>query len=85
MSPIGGCPASMASPRSGLHTELRVDRENILTFGEAYQSVQTLTIGELWAIPQMLRIAMIEAIQELAAEASRSCGIARSPTSGPTG
>ncbi len=51
------------------HTELRLDRENILAFGEAYQSVQTLTIGELWAIPQMLRIALIEAIQNLAAGA----------------
>ncbi len=51
------------------HTELRLDRENILAFVEAYQSVQTLTIGELWAIPQMLRIALIEAIQNLAAGA----------------
>ncbi len=51
------------------HTELRLDRENILAFGEAYQSVQTLSIGELWAIPQMLRIALIEAIQNLAAGA----------------
>ncbi|MBI5586691.1 MAG: glycosyl transferase [Deltaproteobacteria bacterium] len=51
------------------HTELRLDRENILAFGEAYQAVQTLTIGELWAIPQMLRIALIEAVQNLAASA----------------
>ncbi len=47
-------------------TGLRLDRENILAFIEAYQSVRTLTIGELWAVPQMLRIALIESIQNLA-------------------
>jgi len=49
------------------HTDLRLERENVIAFAEAYQSVRTLTIGELWAIPQMLRIALIEAIQCLAA------------------
>jgi cyclic beta-1,2-glucan synthetase len=48
------------------HNELRLDRENILAFIEAHQSVRTLTIGELWAIPQMLRIALIESIRNLA-------------------
>jgi cyclic beta-1,2-glucan synthetase len=48
------------------HTELRLDRENILAYIEAYQSVRTLSSGELWAIPQMLRIALIESIQSLA-------------------
>ncbi|MBW6519704.1 MAG: cyclic beta 1-2 glucan synthetase [Desulfoarculaceae bacterium] len=51
------------------HTEMRLDRENILAFIEAYQSVRTLTIGELWAIPQMLRFALIEGIQSLAVTA----------------
>ncbi len=49
------------------HAGLRLDRENITAFVEAYQSVRTLTIAELWAIPQMLRIALIEGIQDLAA------------------
>lgn len=48
------------------HTGLHLNRENILAFIEAYQSVRTLTIGELWAVPQMLRIALIESIQNLA-------------------
>ncbi len=48
------------------HTELRLDRENILAYIKAYQSVRTLSSGELWAIPQMLRIALIESIQSLA-------------------
>ena len=50
-------------------TDLRLDRENILAFIEAYESVCTLTIGELWAVPQMLRIALIESILGLAARA----------------
>ena len=49
------------------HADLRLDRENIIAFTEAYQSVHTLTIGELWAIPQMLRTALIEGIQVIAA------------------
>ena len=51
------------------HNELRLDRKNILAFIEAHQTVRTLTIGELWAIPQMLRIALIESIQSLAVTA----------------
>jgi cyclic beta-1,2-glucan synthetase len=51
------------------HNELRLDRGNILAFIEAYQSVRTLTIGELWAIPQMLRVALIENIRNLAVTA----------------
>jgi cyclic beta-1,2-glucan synthetase len=51
------------------HTELRLERENILAYIEAYQSVRTLTTGELWAMPQMLRIALIESIQNLAVTA----------------
>ncbi|MBU1546831.1 MAG: glycosyl transferase [Proteobacteria bacterium] len=51
------------------HNELHLDRENILAFIEAYQSVRTLTIGELWAMPQMLRVALIESIQSLAVTA----------------
>jgi cyclic beta-1,2-glucan synthetase len=49
------------------HTDLRLDRENILAFIGAYQSVSHLSIGELWAVPQMLRIALVEGVQNLAA------------------
>jgi cyclic beta-1,2-glucan synthetase len=74
-------PALASDPHRGLpciyglaknlvaHMELRLDRENILAFIEAHQTVRTLTIGELWAIPQMLRIALIESIQSLAVTA----------------
>ncbi|MEX2442582.1 MAG: glucoamylase family protein, partial [Alkalispirochaeta sp.] len=48
-------------------TALRLDRESIVSFIEEYQSVTILTIAELWTIPQMLRIALIESILTLAA------------------
>jgi cyclic beta-1,2-glucan synthetase len=51
------------------HTDLRLDQENILAFIEAYQSVQQLSIGELWAVPQMLRTVLIEGIQQFAGRA----------------
>jgi cyclic beta-1,2-glucan synthetase len=47
-------------------TELRLDRDNILSFLETYQSIRSLSTAELWAIPQMLRIALVESIQSLA-------------------
>ena len=51
------------------HSELRLEQENILAFIAAHQTVRALTIGELWAVPQMLRIALIESIQGLAVTA----------------
>jgi len=51
------------------HTDSRLDRENIVAFIEAYQTGQRLTIGELWAVPQMLRAALIESVQNLASRA----------------
>ncbi len=51
------------------HTDLRLDQENILAFIEAYQSVEPLSIGELWAVPQMLRTVLIEGIQQFAGRA----------------
>ena len=49
------------------HTGLRLDRETIVALVEEYQSVRPLTTAELWAMPQMLRIALIEGIEDLAA------------------
>jgi cyclic beta-1,2-glucan synthetase len=48
------------------YTDLRLERETLRTFLEAFQSVQPLTIGELWALPQILRITLIEGIRNLA-------------------
>jgi cyclic beta-1,2-glucan synthetase len=51
------------------HAGSRLDKENILAFIKAYQSVNALSIGELWAFPQMLRMALIEGILHLAERA----------------
>ncbi len=47
-------------------TDARIDRDNIHNFLQAYQSVTPLTIGELWAVPLMLRLRLIELLRVLA-------------------
>ncbi len=49
------------------HVDGRVDAENLSTFVAAYQSVSTLRLGELWAVPIMLRLALIENLRRVAA------------------
>lgn len=51
------------------HTDLRLDREHIDALIDAYQHVEALTIGELWALPMMLRIALVEGVHRLAVQA----------------
>jgi hypothetical protein len=41
------------------HGDGRVDPESLLRFVAAYQTVTALKLGELWAIPIMLRLALI--------------------------
>jgi len=42
------------------HAHGRVDRENLRAVVSSYQALQPLGMGELWAIPIMLRLALIE-------------------------
>ena len=53
------------------HSDARLDQERILTFLSAYQESESLTIGELWALPLMLRIALIQRVEGLARQAWR--------------
>jgi len=48
------------------HGDGRVDPENLSRFVSAYQTIKTLKIGELWAIPTMLRLALIENLRRVA-------------------
>ncbi|HET7426875.1 MAG TPA: glucoamylase family protein, partial [Gemmatimonadales bacterium] len=48
------------------HTEGRIDLENVSGFVEAFQEVAGLTIGELWAVPAMLRLGLIENVRRMA-------------------
>ncbi len=50
------------------HVDGRVDAESLIAFVEAYQSVATLNLGELWAIAIMLRLALIENLRRVAAQ-----------------
>jgi cellobiose phosphorylase len=50
------------------HTDSRLDRAKLLRFVNAFQTVAPLTIGELWAWPSMLKLALIENLRRLAAE-----------------
>jgi len=47
------------------HGDARLDVEGLGRFVAAYQSVTTLTMGELWAIPIMLRLALIENLRRV--------------------
>ena len=48
------------------HTEGRIDLDNVSGFVGAFQEATTLTIGELWAVPAMLRLGLIENIRRMA-------------------
>ena len=49
------------------HGDARVDPESLSGFVAAYQTITHLNLGELWAIPIMLRLALIENLRRVAA------------------
>ena len=66
------------------HTDSRFDPESLRRMVHAYQEVEPLTIGELWAIAISLRILYVENLRRLAERIVRSRADARPPTSSPT-
>jgi len=48
------------------HTDSRFDPETLRRFVRAYQSVQPLTIGELWAVAITLRVVLVENLRRAA-------------------
>ncbi|MFL9484069.1 GH36-type glycosyl hydrolase domain-containing protein [Chitinophagaceae bacterium LWZ2-11] len=50
------------------HSDGRVDLKSLTGFITAYQTVTTLKLGELWAIPIMLRLALLENLRRLATQ-----------------
>jgi len=48
------------------HGDGQVDARSFGRFVTAYQTVSTLTLGELWAVPIMLRLALIENLRRVA-------------------
>ena len=54
------------------HTDSSFDLDMFVSFIKAYQSVQPLSIGELWAAPITLQVVMIENLRRLAQQITRS-------------
>ena len=54
------------------HTDSRFDSEMLVRYVRAYQQVQPLTIGELWAVSITLRIVLVENLGRLAQQITQS-------------
>jgi cellobiose phosphorylase len=54
------------------HGDGRLSRGTLTRFVAAYQTVKPLQLGELWAIPIMLRLALIENLRRVAGGVGRS-------------
>ena len=63
------------------HGDGQVDPESLARFIAAYQQTTPLTIGELWAIPIMLRLALIENLRRVGARIA-DAGVARNLADG---
>ncbi|MFA6091503.1 MAG: glucoamylase family protein [Elusimicrobiota bacterium] len=50
------------------HSDSRLDRPQLVRFLDSFQTVAPLTIGELWAWPSMLKLALIENLRRLTEE-----------------
>jgi cyclic beta-1,2-glucan synthetase len=50
------------------HSDSRLDRPQLVRFMNSFQSVAPLSIGELWAWPSILRLALVENLRRLADE-----------------
>ncbi len=48
------------------HTDSRFDPELVTHFVKAYQNIEPLTLGELWAIPITLRVVLVDNLRRLA-------------------
>ena len=59
------------------HTDSHFDSDLLCNVVQAYQEVQALTIGELWAVPISLRIVLIENLRRLGEKIMRSSAARR--------
>src|SRR5216684_6524948 len=56
------------------HTDSHLDTETLRRFINSYQKVSPLSIGELWAVPISLRLALVENLRRLATRIVSSRG-----------
>ncbi|MFI5152195.1 MAG: GH36-type glycosyl hydrolase domain-containing protein [Chitinophagales bacterium] len=78
-----GLPQLLQGPSMGLprvydialelisHSDGRVDLNSLTRFLDAYQEITQLKLGELWAIPIMLRLALIENLRRISAQIAK--------------
>ena len=62
------------------HSDSRLDRAQLVRFLDAFQTVAPLTIGELWAWPSMLKLALVENLRG----SRRRCSSRAPPGAPPT-
>ncbi len=48
------------------HTEARIDLDNVTRFVGEFQRIASFSMGELWAVPAMLRLGLIESVRRMA-------------------
>jgi cyclic beta-1,2-glucan glucanotransferase len=48
------------------HTDTRLDPESLIGYMTGYQTTSSLTIGELWAVPIMLRLGLLLVVNSIA-------------------
>src|SRR5262249_38597029 len=71
--PLAGFPRVFALALGFIaHTDSILSEDLLLHYLRAYQSVAPLTIGELWAVPTMLRLSLLENLRRLADQMVRT-------------
>ena len=55
------------------HGDGRVEPESLARFVAAYQEGAPLALGELWAVPIMLRLALLDNVRRIAARQAHTC------------
>jgi cellobiose phosphorylase len=64
--PLSGYPRVFESVAALIvHTDARIDSEHLSRYVSAFQDVSPFTIGEVWAVPIMLRVCLIENLRRL--------------------
>jgi cyclic beta-1,2-glucan synthetase len=72
--PLAGYPRVLALARElVIHTAGRLDLQTLVAYVGAYQRVAPLSIGEVWAVPIMLRVAMVDELRRLADNVVAAC------------
>jgi cyclic beta-1,2-glucan synthetase len=70
---LAGCPRVYGIAWAYVaHTDTRFEVDTLCRFLRAYQRVQPLSIGEIWAVPIHLRIALVENLRRLSDQVIRA-------------